>query len=91
MAPFTIGRLESPSRARSSQRETYVIILQRCYRSATTLQRCAQVKEAALAHTIKSKTERAYRRTDLFEKRREMMREWSLFVGGDSESKGTSE
>jgi hypothetical protein len=34
------------------------------------------VKEAALAHTVKNKTEGAYRRTDLFDKRREMMREW---------------
>jgi integrase len=47
-----------------------------------------EVKEAALAHTIKSKTERAYRRTDLFEKRREMMREWGAFAGGGIESKG---
>lgn len=35
-----------------------------------------EVKEAALAHAVQSKTERVYRRTDLFEKRREMMREW---------------
>jgi integrase len=35
-----------------------------------------EVKEAALAHTVKNKTEGAYRRTDLFDKRREMMREW---------------
>jgi integrase len=50
-----------------------------------------EVKEAALAHTIKSKTERAYRRTDLIEKRREMMREWGAFAGGNTQSKGTSE
>jgi integrase len=35
--------------------------------------------EAALAHTIESKTEAAYRRTDLFEKRRKLMRAWSQF------------
>lgn len=36
-----------------------------------------EVKEAALAHTVRSKTERAYRRTDLFEKRRQLMEQWS--------------
>jgi integrase len=41
-----------------------------------------EVKEAALAHAVKNKTERAYRRTDLFEKRREMMQEWGRHVVG---------
>ena len=31
------------------------------------------VCEAALAHTVRNKTEAAYRRTDLFEKRRDLM------------------
>ena len=35
------------------------------------------VCEAALAHTIKDKTEAAYHRTDLFDKRRELMAEWA--------------
>lgn len=39
-----------------------------------------EVKEAALAHTVKSKVERAYRRTDLFERRQRLMREWADFV-----------
>ena len=33
--------------------------------------------EAALAHTIGSAVERAYRRTDLFEKRRQLMEAWA--------------
>lgn len=41
-----------------------------------------EVKEAALAHVVQSKTERAYRRTDLFEKRRDMMDAWASFVTG---------
>jgi integrase len=41
-----------------------------------------EVREAALAHAVKNKTERAYRRTDLFEKRREMMQEWGRHVVG---------
>jgi integrase len=36
-----------------------------------------EVKEAALAHTIRNKAEAAYRRTDLFEKRRHMMEAWA--------------
>ncbi|MGM0583753.1 MAG: tyrosine-type recombinase/integrase [Pseudomonadota bacterium] len=39
-----------------------------------------EVKEAALAHAVKGKTERAYRRSDLFEKRCKMMNEWGGFV-----------
>ncbi len=35
------------------------------------------VSEAALAHTLRDKTEAAYRRTDLFDKRRALMDEWA--------------
>jgi len=38
------------------------------------------VCEAALAHTLKDKTEAAYNRTDLFERRRELMASWSAFA-----------
>lgn len=38
------------------------------------------VAEMALAHTIENKVEAAYRRGDLFEKRREMMQEWSDYL-----------
>jgi integrase len=36
--------------------------------------------EAALAHIVKDKTEAAYRRGDLFDKRRELMATWAAFV-----------
>ncbi|MES9942810.1 MAG: integrase arm-type DNA-binding domain-containing protein [Candidatus Thiodiazotropha sp. 6PLUC2] len=38
------------------------------------------VAEMALAHAIKNKVEAAYRRGDLFEKRRKMMQEWAEFL-----------
>jgi integrase len=38
-----------------------------------------EVCEAALAHAIGNKVEAAYRRTDLFEKRRELMDAWSIY------------
>jgi integrase len=41
----------------------------------------AEVVEMALAHTIKSKTEAAYRRGDLLAKRRELMDAWSSYIG----------
>ncbi|MCG7590718.1 MULTISPECIES: integrase arm-type DNA-binding domain-containing protein [unclassified Halomonas] len=41
------------------------------------------VAEMALAHTIENKVEAAYRRGDLFEKRRQMMQEWADFVFND--------
>jgi len=39
-----------------------------------------EVCEAALAHTVRDATEAAYRRTDLFERRRELMNTWAAFV-----------
>lgn len=39
------------------------------------------VIEMALAHAIKSKVEKAYRRGDLFEKRRKLMDAWATFCG----------
>jgi integrase len=39
-----------------------------------------EVCEMALAHTVRDKVEAAYRRTDLFDKRRELMAAWSAFV-----------
>lgn len=33
----------------------------------------------ALAHTIENKVERAYRRGDLFEKRRRLMDDWAAY------------
>jgi integrase len=38
------------------------------------------VCEMALAHTVRDKTEAAYRRGDLFEKRRELMRAWESYL-----------
>ena len=40
-----------------------------------------EVCEAALAHTIQNKAEAAYRRGDLFEKRRKLMEAWAIFCG----------
>ena len=45
-----------------------------------------EVCEMALAHTIRDKAEAAYRRGDLFEKRRQLMDAWASYVmaaGGD--------
>lgn len=38
-----------------------------------------EVAEAALAHTLENKVEAAYRRTDFFEKRRALMKEWGKY------------
>jgi integrase len=39
-----------------------------------------EVCEAALAHVVKDKAERAYARSDLFDKRRQLMDAWAAFV-----------
>jgi integrase len=44
------------------------------------------VAEAALAHVVRDKTEAAYRRGDLFEKRRAMMEAWAAFAAGAREA-----
>ena len=43
-----------------------------------------EVAEAALAHVLADKVEAAYRRGDLFEKRRRLMKDWAEFCFGDS-------
>lgn len=43
-----------------------------------------EVAEMALAHTIENKVERAYRRGDLFDKRRRLMDDWSIYCASDS-------
>lgn len=46
----------------------------------------SDLAEAALAHTVKNKTERAYRRGNLLEKRRELMNAWGSFCSNVSNS-----
>lgn len=41
----------------------------------------AEVVEMALAHTIQNQVEAAYRRGDLLDKRRELMRDWADYLG----------
>ena len=46
-----------------------------------------EVSEMALAHTVGDKVENAYRRTDLFDKRRRLMADWAEYCdekGNDS-------
>jgi integrase len=43
-----------------------------------------EVVEMALAHTIGNKVEAAYRRGDLFEKRRQLMEAWGRFCTGNA-------
>lgn len=38
-----------------------------------------EVAEMALAHAIENKVERAYRRGDLFDKRRRLMNDWAIY------------
>ena len=49
-----------------------------------------EVCELALAHVNSDRVEAAYRRTDLFDRRRALMEQWSEFVGGGSESSCTT-
>jgi integrase len=50
----------------------------------------AEVAEMALGHVIKNKTEAAYRRGALLEKRRALMDEWAAFVESATPLAGAS-
>ena len=47
-----------------------------------------EVVEAALAHIVQNKVEAAYARSDLFERRRQLMDDWSAYVAGGPGSAG---
>ena len=42
-----------------------------------------EVAEAALAHKVRNQIEAAYRRTDLFERRRRLMDDWARYLAGE--------
>src|SRR6202163_2996790 len=48
----------------------------------------SEVAEMALAHAVSSKVEQAYRRGDLFERRRRMMTSWGTFCGVEKQAVG---
>ena len=45
-----------------------------------------EVVEAALAHVVQNKVEAAYARSDLFERRRRLMDDWSAYLAGERET-----
>ena len=47
-----------------------------------------EVAEAALAHNVRNPVEAAYRRTDLFERRRRLMDDWAGYLAGESRQPG---
>ncbi|MCY3598823.1 MAG: tyrosine-type recombinase/integrase [Gemmatimonadetes bacterium] len=46
-----------------------------------------EVVEAALAHVVQNKVEAAYRRTDLFERRRTLMNDWAAYLAREPRTK----
>ena len=53
---------------------------------AETTEYPREVAEAALAHALADKVEAAYRRGDLFEKRKAMMEAWAAFCAGGAQN-----
>ena len=43
-----------------------------------------EVIEGALAHVVQNRVEAAYRRTDLFDRRRRLMDDWAAYLAGES-------
>ncbi|MCY3943683.1 MAG: integrase, partial [Gemmatimonadetes bacterium] len=42
-----------------------------------------EVAEAALAHKVRSQAEAAYARSDLLDRRREIMEDWAKYLASD--------
>jgi hypothetical protein len=49
-----------------------------------------EIVEAALAHVIGGKVEQAYRRGDMFQKRRRLMQQWAMFCSNPPVQSRTS-
>lgn len=62
--PFTVHGFRSSFRDWAAERTNY----------------SREICEMALAHTVSNKVEAAYRRTDLFDKRRALMEEWTTYL-----------
>ena len=41
-----------------------------------------ELAERALAHVVRDSTERAYARSDMLDRRRELMADWADYIGG---------
>jgi integrase len=52
--------------------------------AAESTQHPRELAEAALAHTLKDKVEAAYRRGDLFDKRRTLMNDWAAYCASNT-------
>jgi hypothetical protein len=63
-SPYTVHGFQSAFRDWASERTNFA----------------REICEAALAHIVKDKTEAAYRRGDLIERRCELMSTWTAFV-----------
>lgn len=50
----------------------------------------SEVAEAALAHVVANKVEAAYRRSDLFEKRRVLMKQWGAYCDQPRDATGST-
>ena len=46
------------------------------------------MRRRRLAHVVKNKVEAAYARSDLLERRREVMEAWSRYIRGESQDPG---
>ena len=84
--PSVTGRMMSDSTLSKLLRENGVKAVPHGFRSSFRdwAAECSdaprEVAEMALAHIEGSATKRAYRRTDLFEKRRELMQAWADYL-----------
>ena len=86
--PSATGRAMSDSTLSKMIRELGIAAVPHGFRSSFRdwasehAQSPREVSEAALAHQIRDKTEAAYARSDLFDRRRTLMDEWGAYLNG---------
>lgn len=79
--------LETPIKRQMMRRDVTVHGFRSTFRdwAAETTAHPSEVAEMALAHAVGNKVEEAYRRGDLFDKRRKLMDDWSAFCSNGLE------
>ena len=87
--PSAAGRVMSDSTVSKLLRENGIEAVPHGFRSsfrdwAGETGQAREVAEACLAHVVQSRTEAAYARSTLFERRRGVMEAWSRYLAGEA-------
>ena len=87
--PMRSGKPISPSTLVKMLQKLRLPVVPHCFRSsfrdwaAEKTDHPREVVEAALAHVVQNEVEAAYARSDLFDRRRQLMADWTEYLNGE--------